>query len=80
MLNPLKNQFVATHGSTLRAIFDFSNENNSLFILSTGQSGHFLSQHYDDQSVLWQQEQYITMQNNKTFLDGTVPKTVINPI
>ena len=59
MMSSQSNQFIASYGSTLRAIFDFSNNDHSLFIISTGQSGHFLSPHYDDQSQLWQREQYI---------------------
>ena len=79
-LNSTKDQFIASHGSTLRAIYDFSQNGVSLFITSTGQSGHFLSQYYDDQSVLWQQEQYIPMVLNKTHLDKTAPTTVFDPI
>ena len=80
MLNSSNNQLFASHGSTLRAIYDFSQDNVSLFIISTGQSGHFLSQHYDDQSVLWQQEQYISFQHNATFIDGTSPTTTFDPV
>ena len=79
MVNSSKNQNTASHGSTLRAIFDFSSNNVSLFILSTGQSGHFLSKHYDDQSILWQQEQYITMRNNEIFYEGIAPITIFSP-
>ncbi len=62
------NPFVATFGSAMRAIFDFSDENKSMFILSTGQSGHILSKHYDDQSILWQQQQYIPITTNKKLI------------
>ncbi len=64
MLNSQANQFVASYGSTLRTIYDFSNNNHSLFIVSTGQSGHFLSNHYDDQSRLWQGGQYLPIMYN----------------
>ena len=75
------NQFVARYGSNLKSIFDFSNDDNSLFIISTGQSGHFLSSHYDDQSILWQQEQYIPIKFN--ILDregGSTATTTFKPI
>jgi penicillin amidase len=78
--NYQKNQFIANHGSILRAIYDFSDNEASLFVISTGQSGHFLSQHYADQSVLWQQEQYISLDYNKKFLSGTAPKIVFSPL
>ena len=74
------NPFVATYGSSLRAIFDFSDENNSMFILSTGQSGHIFSNHYDDQSILWQQQQYIPMITNKNLiLMGSVGTSYLYP-
>ncbi len=37
-----------TFGSTFRQVFDLSENQNWSFLLSTGQSGHFLSPHYDD--------------------------------
>ena len=61
MLNTSKNQFVSNYGSTLKAIYDFSLNNSALFVVSTGQSGHFLSKHYDDQSTLWQNKQYLPL-------------------
>lgn len=53
--------FTNVHGSGFRGVFDFSDPDASVMIISTGQSGHFLSRHYDDQSVLWRQGQYIPM-------------------
>ena len=79
-LNSSNSQFNASHGSTLRAIYDFSQNDAALFIISTGQSGHFLSQYYDDQSVLWQQEQYISVDLNKPDIDDKSSKTVFKPI
>jgi penicillin amidase len=79
-LNASNSQFIASHGSTLRAIYDFSQNDAALFIISTGQSGHFLSQYYDDQSVLWQQEQYISVDLNRPDIDGKSSKTVFKPI
>ena len=32
-----------------------------MFITSTGQSGHFLSHHYDDLAQLWRRGEYIPM-------------------
>ena len=59
MVNLHSPNFIASYGTTLRTIYDFSNQDHSLFISSTGQSGHFLSPHYDDQAILMQQDQYI---------------------
>ncbi len=55
--NPYQN----VHGAAYRGVYDFSDPDNSVFIISTGQSGHPLSQHYDDLSLLWRRGEYITM-------------------
>ncbi|MEO1542327.1 MAG: penicillin acylase family protein [Pseudomonadota bacterium] len=49
------------HGSGLRVVYDFGDPEASRFIISTGQSGHPLSRHYDDLSVLWRRGEYIPM-------------------
>ena len=81
MFNLQPGKYIANYGSTLKAIYDFSNKKHSLFILSTGQSGHFLSTNYDDQSILWQQGEYIPI----TFdiLDrqgGSTATTIFTPM
>jgi len=45
--------FATTHGASCRQIIDLSDFRNSVCVLSSGQSGHFLSRHYDDQMPLW---------------------------
>ncbi len=76
-----KNPYMATYGSAVRAIYDFSEANKSIFILSTGQSGHILSRHYDDQSLIWQQQQYLPMIDNKNLISGgSMGYTTISPI
>ncbi|MEM8869347.1 MAG: penicillin acylase family protein [Pseudomonadota bacterium] len=49
------------HASTFRAVVDFADPESSVFIASTGQSGHPLSRHYDDLSILWRRGEYIPM-------------------
>jgi penicillin amidase len=53
--------FENVHGAAYRGVYDFSDPDSSLFVTSTGQSGHFLSRHYDDLGVLWRQGEYIPM-------------------
>ncbi len=53
--------FTNVHGSGFRAVYDFADLDSSVMIISTGQSGHFLSRHYDDLSVLWRRGEYIPM-------------------
>ncbi|MEM9784113.1 MAG: penicillin acylase family protein [Pseudomonadota bacterium] len=45
--------FENVHAAGLRMVLDFADLNRSRFVIATGQSGHPLSRHYDDQSVLW---------------------------
>lgn len=61
-----KNPFVATQGAAYRAIYDFSNLNNSKFMISTGQSGNVMSKHYSDLLDKWATLQYITMSTLKS--------------
>ncbi|MEO9573713.1 MAG: penicillin acylase family protein [Tateyamaria sp.] len=56
-LNPFHN----VHGAGYRGVYDFADPNSSVFVISTGQSGHFLSRHYDDLAQLWRRGEYIPM-------------------
>lgn len=53
--------FTNVHGSGLRVIYDFGDPEGSRYIISTGQSGHVLSRHYDDLAQLWRRGDYIPM-------------------
>ncbi|APZ54378.1 penicillin acylase family protein [Salipiger abyssi] len=53
--------FLSVHGATYRGVYDFADPDSSVFINSTGQSGHFLSRHYDDLGTLWRRGEYIPM-------------------
>ena len=45
-------------GSDYRFVMDFSGANNSLWVMATGNSGHFISPHYDDQTEMWHNLEY----------------------
>ncbi len=47
------NPYEQVIGASLRMVLDVGNWTNSRFILPSGQSGHFLSPHYRDQTELW---------------------------
>jgi len=49
------------HGAAYRGVYDFADPDSSVFIISTGQSGHPLSRHYDDLGELWRRGEYIPM-------------------
>ena len=53
--------FTNVHGAGYRGVYDFADPDSSVFIISTGQSGHFLSRHYDDLGSLWRRGEYIPM-------------------
>ncbi len=53
--------FLNVHAAGYRGVYDFADPNSSLFILSTGQSGHFLSRFYDDMAQLWRRGEYVPM-------------------
>ena len=56
-INPFEN----VHSAGYRMIVDFSDLESSLFIISTGQSGHILSNQYDNLANLWKRGDYIPM-------------------
>ncbi len=55
------NPFENVHGAGFRGVYDFADPDSSVFVISTGQSGHFLSRHYDDLAQLWRRGEYIPM-------------------
>ncbi len=55
------NPYLNVHGGGYRGVYDFADPDSSVFIQSTGQSGHPLSAYYDDMSELWRRGEYIPM-------------------
>ena len=53
--------FQNVHAAGYRGVYDFADPDSSVFITSTGQSGHPISRHYDDLGVLWRRGEYIPM-------------------
>lgn len=53
--------FANVHAAGFRSVIDFADPDSSVYISATGQSGHFLSRHYDDMSGLWRRGEYILM-------------------
>jgi penicillin amidase len=56
--------YAAVHGAGYRAIYDLGTPDESLYIISVGQSGNVFSPHYDDLLGLWAGAQYITIPTN----------------
>lgn len=55
------NPFLNVHGAGYRGVYDFADPDSSVFVISTGQSGHPLSRYYDDLGELWRRGEYIPM-------------------
>ncbi len=53
--------FANLHGAGYRGVYDFADPDSSVFVISTGQSGHPLSRHYDDLAGLWRRGEYVPM-------------------
>ncbi|WP_372885446.1 penicillin acylase family protein, partial [Shimia sp.] len=53
--------FQNVHAAGYRGVYDFADPDSSVFVISTGQSGHFLSRFYDDMAQLWRRGEYVPM-------------------
>ena len=75
------NPFQNMHAAGYRGIYDFSDPDSSLFVISTGQSGHPLSRHYDDLGQLWRRGEYWRMSLDKKLVSAaSVGQTIIFPV
>ena len=57
----LPDPFLNTHSAGYRGVYDFADPDASVFVISTGQSGHPLSPFYDDLGELWRRGEFIPM-------------------
>ncbi len=62
--------FANRHAASLRAIYDLSDLEKSLYIHSGGQSGNILSDHYKAFSEAWAKNEYIPMRAERKTLDA----------
>ncbi len=72
--------YTISYGPALRRILDFGNPNFGRSVLPTGQSGHLLSKHYDDQAQMFveggsRQE----LMDKKTIEKEKIGKLIITP-
>ena len=68
------------HGAGYRGVYDFADPDSSVFIISTGQSGHPLSRHYDDLGELWRRGEYVPMSLDPDLARAAaVGITMLNP-
>ena len=68
-----KHPFQHIHGPGLRAIFDLSDLDKSLFMIATGQSGNPLSPHYGDMLEDWRDGRYLRLDGKSAGLTRLLP-------
>ncbi len=74
------NPFLNVHAAAYRGVYDFADPDSSVFVISTGQSGHPLSQFYDDIGVLWRRGEYLPMSLDPDLARaGAIGVTTITP-
>ncbi len=61
-------RYDSSFSASYRAIYDFADLAASRFMITTGQSGHLLSKHYDDMLPLWRDGQTITIETSRSVL------------
>jgi len=66
-------------GPSTRRIIDFSDVENSISILPTGESGNFLSKHYKDQAIMYNQGKFRKMKMNKKEIISVSTKLTFLP-
>ena len=69
-LNEDANPYANRHSASLRAIYDLSDLEKSLYIHYGGQSGNILSDHYKAFSEAWARNEYIPMRAERKTLDA----------
>ncbi|MEM9434132.1 MAG: penicillin acylase family protein [Pseudomonadota bacterium] len=75
-----ENPFLNVHAAAYRGVYDFADPDSSVFVISTGQSGHPLSRHYDDLGALWRRGEYLPMSLDPDLARaGAVGVTTLRP-
>ncbi len=74
------NPYLNVHAGAYRGVYDFADPDSSVYIISTGQSGHPLSRHYDDLGELWRRGEYVPMSLDETLARaGATGITTLRP-
>ena len=79
-LYSLQIPFHNVHAAGYRGVYDFADPDSSVFVISTGQSGHLFSRHYDDLGELWRRGEYIPMSLDPALARaGAIGVTTLRP-
>lgn len=72
--------FANVHAAGYRAVFDFDDMNNSVYIISTGQSGNPASDYYDTFATLWADGGHIRMTTDRAEIEaGSIGTMTLRP-
>lgn len=72
--------FANVHAAGYRAVFDFDDMNNSVYIISTGQSGNPASDYYDTFATLWADGGHIRMTTDRAEIEaGSIGTLTLRP-
>ena len=76
-----RNPYNQTSGASMRRIVDFSNLNETQFILPTGQSGIPSSPYYKDQADMYHKGEYRTTRFSEAYIrkSDDFRKLILNP-
>jgi len=67
-------------GPSTRRVIDFSDIENSVAILPTGQSGNVFSKHYKDQAQKYLNGEFVKMKLNKKEIELSEDKLILKPL
>ncbi len=71
--------YKVTAGPSTRRIIDFSDVENSIAIIPTGQSGNIFSKHYKDQAEKYVNGEFVKMLLNKETIQKSEDKLIFSP-
>ena len=71
--------YEVTAGPSTRRIIDFSDVENSITVIPTGQSGNVFSKHYKDQAQKYLNGEFVKMMLNKEEIQESKDKLVLEP-
>ncbi|MBN2758651.1 MAG: penicillin acylase family protein, partial [Bacteroidales bacterium] len=73
--------YEASYGPAIRILLDFSDIENSISVLPTGESGRFMSKHYDDQTEMYNEGIFRKqMMNKEEILSKKEGTLVLKPV
>ncbi len=73
-------KYIVRAGPSTRRIIDFSDVENSVAIIPTGQSGNVFSKHYKNQAQQYLDGEFVKMMLNKNEIEMSEDKLILKPV